>query len=218
MHRRITQNLGWVLGTALISYLLIISALGALTGQWLSRCVANPPPDGTEIRCACARSKTCGWRRQTSGRTISGCAPRRRHGLGGRAARDAEDIAGRPFAGPAGELLDKALSRAGIDRRQTYVTNAVKHFNWSETRGKKRIHKKPNAPQPPVVEFRPPCVPVDPLVCTGPQRTPDCASAGVGAAFAASASRTAEARAAAATAIRLRAVGLIGLGCCVRVY
>lgn len=60
---------------------------------------------------------------------------------------DAEDIAGKPFVGPAGKLLDRALRDAGIDRRRAYVTNAVKHFNWSETRGKKRIHKKPNAGQ-----------------------------------------------------------------------
>jgi uracil-DNA glycosylase family protein len=60
---------------------------------------------------------------------------------------DAEDIAGKPFVGPAGKLLDRALTEAGIDLRQAYVTNAVKHFNWSETRGKRRIHKKPNARQ-----------------------------------------------------------------------
>ncbi|HEV8573743.1 MAG TPA: UdgX family uracil-DNA binding protein [Dehalococcoidia bacterium] len=60
---------------------------------------------------------------------------------------DAEDRAGKPFVGPAGKLLDRALAEAGIDRKQAYVTNAVKHFNWSETRGKKRIHKKPNARQ-----------------------------------------------------------------------
>jgi uracil-DNA glycosylase len=56
---------------------------------------------------------------------------------------DKEDLAGRPFVGPAGALLDKALSAAGIDRRQVYVTNAVKHFKW-EPRGKRRIHKKPS--------------------------------------------------------------------------
>src|SRR4029453_14072954 len=60
---------------------------------------------------------------------------------------DAEDVAGKPFVGPAGKLLDRALQEAGIDRRQAYVTNAVKHFSWSETRGKGRIHKKPNARQ-----------------------------------------------------------------------
>ena len=56
---------------------------------------------------------------------------------------DKEDIAGKPFVGPAGKLLDKALVEAGIDRAQVYITNAVKHFKW-EPRGKVRIHKKPN--------------------------------------------------------------------------
>jgi DNA polymerase len=57
---------------------------------------------------------------------------------------DAEDIAGHPFVGPAGRLLDKALAEAGIDRTLVYVTNVVKHFKW-EPRGKRRIHAKPNA-------------------------------------------------------------------------
>jgi uracil-DNA glycosylase len=56
---------------------------------------------------------------------------------------DQEDQAGRPFVGPAGKLLDKALAEAGIDRSTTYVTNAVKHFKW-QARGKRRIHQKPN--------------------------------------------------------------------------
>ncbi len=55
-----------------------------------------------------------------------------------------EDLKGRPFVGPAGGLLDKALAEAGIDRSTVYVTNVVKHFKW-EPRGKRRIHKKPNA-------------------------------------------------------------------------
>src|SRR5439155_8959104 len=57
---------------------------------------------------------------------------------------DQEDQAGRPFVGPAGKLLDRALEAAGIERRRVYVTNVVKHFKW-EPRGKRRIHKKPNA-------------------------------------------------------------------------
>ena len=57
---------------------------------------------------------------------------------------DREDLQGRPFVGPAGALLDKALEEAGIDRAKVYVTNVVKHFKW-EPRGKRRIHKKPNA-------------------------------------------------------------------------
>jgi DNA polymerase len=56
---------------------------------------------------------------------------------------DREDREGAPFVGPAGKLLDTALERAGIDRDEVYVTNAVKHFKW-EPRGKRRIHKKPN--------------------------------------------------------------------------
>ena len=55
-----------------------------------------------------------------------------------------EDLEGKPFVGPAGKLLDAALVEAGIDRAKVYVTNAVKHFKW-EPRGKRRIHKKPNA-------------------------------------------------------------------------
>jgi len=57
---------------------------------------------------------------------------------------DKEDLSGRPFVGPAGGLLDKALEEAGIDRSKVYVTNVVKHFKW-EPRGKRRIHKKPNS-------------------------------------------------------------------------
>jgi DNA polymerase len=57
---------------------------------------------------------------------------------------DREDIEGRPFVGPAGKLLDEALSRAGIDRDIVYITNVVKHFKW-RPRGKRRIHQKPNA-------------------------------------------------------------------------
>jgi DNA polymerase len=54
-----------------------------------------------------------------------------------------EDLAGHPFVGPAGKLLDRALEEAGIDRARAYVTNVVKHFKW-ESRGKGRIHAKPN--------------------------------------------------------------------------
>ena len=57
---------------------------------------------------------------------------------------DREDLAGRPFVGPAGKLLDEALVAAGVVRSQVYVTNAVKHFKW-EPIGKRRLHKKPNA-------------------------------------------------------------------------
>ncbi|MDQ6655782.1 MAG: UdgX family uracil-DNA binding protein, partial [Verrucomicrobiota bacterium] len=57
---------------------------------------------------------------------------------------DQEDVAGEPFVGPAGKLLDRALEEAGIERGDVYVTNTVKHFKW-EPRGKRRIHQKPNS-------------------------------------------------------------------------
>jgi uracil-DNA glycosylase len=74
-------------------------------------------------------------------------------GLGPRSARlvllgeqpgDREDVEGKPFVGPAGNLLVKALGEAGIDAAGVYRTNAVKHFRWSGTRGKQRIHKNPS--------------------------------------------------------------------------
>jgi uracil-DNA glycosylase len=57
---------------------------------------------------------------------------------------DKEDVAGKPFVGPAGRILDQALADAGIPRKETFVTNAVKHFKY-EMRGKRRLHKRPNA-------------------------------------------------------------------------
>jgi uracil-DNA glycosylase family protein len=57
---------------------------------------------------------------------------------------DAEDLSGKPFVGPSGKLLDRALAEAGVNRQKVYVTNAVKHFKW-EPRGKRRIHKTPNS-------------------------------------------------------------------------
>jgi DNA polymerase len=59
---------------------------------------------------------------------------------------DQEDLAGEPFVGPAGKLLDRALEDAGIDPRSVFRTNAVKHFRFSGTRGKQRIHKSPGRP------------------------------------------------------------------------
>src|SRR5215213_4381931 len=59
---------------------------------------------------------------------------------------DKEDLAGKPFVGPAGQMLDKALQEAGVDRKKVYVTNAVKHFKFVP-RGKIRLHQKPNTPE-----------------------------------------------------------------------
>ena len=85
------------------------------------------------------------WRRATQ--TVFGAGPRgARFMLVGEQPGDQEDRAGLPFVGPAGKLLATALEAAGIDRRATYVTNAVKHFKWKPggDRGKRRIHEKPN--------------------------------------------------------------------------
>lgn len=84
------------------------------------------------------------WERGTQ--TVFGEGPRTdvRLFMIGEQPGDQEDIAGRPFVGPAGRLLDAALDAAEIDRRTVWLTNAVKHFSW-EQRGKRRIHKKPKA-------------------------------------------------------------------------
>jgi DNA polymerase len=96
------------------------------------------------LRAAAADCKACPlWR--TGTQTVFGQGLRRADVmLVGEQPGDREDRAGRPFVGPAGGLLDRALADAGIDRREVYVTNVVKHFKW-EPRGKRRIHKKPNA-------------------------------------------------------------------------
>jgi uracil-DNA glycosylase len=98
----------------------------------------------SSLKKAAANCKACDlWERGTQ--TVFGEG--RRHArvmLVGEQPGNEEDLMGKPFVGPAGRLLDDALEEAGIDRSQTYVTNVVKHFKW-EPRGKRRIHKKPNA-------------------------------------------------------------------------
>ena len=104
------------------------------------------PDDPTlaKVREAAAKCKACDlYKRGTQ--TVFGEGPRRAEiMLVGEQPGDAEDLAGHPFVGPAGKLLDRALEEAGIDRGLVYVTNVVKHFKW-EPRGKRRIHAKPNA-------------------------------------------------------------------------
>jgi DNA polymerase len=99
------------------------------------------------LREAARDCKACPlWKRATQ--TVFGAgAAQARLFLIGEQPGDEEDRQGEPFVGPAGRLLDEALEAAGIDRRETYVTNAVKHFKWLpvEGRGKRRIHQKPNA-------------------------------------------------------------------------
>jgi DNA polymerase len=101
-------------------------------------------PTISSVRDAAKACQACDlWKRGTQ--TVFGEGARKAElMLVGEQPGDAEDVAGRPFVGPAGKLLDRALEAAGIDRATVYVTNVVKHFKW-EPRGKRRIHKKPNA-------------------------------------------------------------------------
>lgn len=98
----------------------------------------------TAARRAAADCRGCPlWQRATQ--TVFGEGLRRaRLMLVGEMPGDREDLAGKPFVGPAGQLLDRALADATIARDQAYVTNAVKHFKW-EPRGKRRLHAKPSA-------------------------------------------------------------------------
>jgi uracil-DNA glycosylase family protein len=97
-----------------------------------------------QVRLAAAECKACDlWK--TGTQTVFGEGTERAEiMLVGEQPGDKEDLAGRPFVGPAGRLLDQALGEAGIDRSKVYVTNAVKHFKW-EARGKRRLHKRPDA-------------------------------------------------------------------------
>jgi len=105
------------------------------------------PPDTLSLatmREAAARCTACYlYKRATQ--TVFGEGPKRAAMmLVGEQPGDYEDVAGKPFVGPAGKIMDRALEDAGIDRSQIYVTNAVKHFKW-EPRGKRRLHQKPNS-------------------------------------------------------------------------
>src|SRR3989449_2219286 len=101
-------------------------------------------PTLPRLREAAAGCKGCDlWKRGTQTVFGEGSMKAQVMFVGEQPGND-EDLAGKPFVGQAGKLLDRALEEAGIDRRQAYVTNAVKHFKW-EPRGKRRIHAKPNA-------------------------------------------------------------------------
>jgi DNA polymerase len=105
------------------------------------------PPDTTSWPAVREAAKDCEachlYKRATQ--TVFGEGPKDAvMMLVGEQPGDYEDVAGKPFVGPAGKIMDQALEEAGIDRQQVYVTNAVKHFKW-EPRGKRRIHQKPNS-------------------------------------------------------------------------
>jgi DNA polymerase len=101
-------------------------------------------PSLPKVREAARGCRACDLYR-TGTQTVFGEGPSKADVLlVGEQPGDAEDLAGHPFVGPAGKLLDRALDEAGLDRRRLYVTNVVKHFKW-EPRGKRRIHAKPNS-------------------------------------------------------------------------
>lgn len=132
-----------------------------------------PAPGTSSLRELAGAAKNCTacplYKNATQ--TVFGDGPKSaRIMLVGEQPGDYEDVKGKPFVGPAGKLLDRALEEAGIDRTQVYVTNTVKHFKW-EPRGKRRIHKKPSARDiaacRPWLEAELRAVQPDVLVCLG---------------------------------------------------
>lgn len=102
-----------------------------------------PTDDLDQLAAAAASCKGCHLFENAT-QTVFGEGPKSaRLVLVGEQPGDKEDLAGEPFVGPAGQLLDRALGDAGIDRSQAYVTNMVKHFKWRPA-GRRRLHQKPN--------------------------------------------------------------------------
>ena len=107
------------------------------------------------LRSVAAAAKDCRgcglWSRATG--TVFGEGPRTARVIFvGEQPGDKEDLTGHPFVGPAGRVLDEALTQAGIDRGRVYVTNAVKHFKWRAS-GKRRLHEKPNTAEIAACQF-----------------------------------------------------------------
>jgi uracil-DNA glycosylase family protein len=123
--------------------------LGETAAEWVPGTA-----DLERLREAARSCRGCGLYADAT-QTVFGDGPSRAKVLMiGEQPGDREDLAGEPFVGPAGRLLDRALADAGIDRDEVYVTNAVKHFKFARAaRGKQRIHKKPSRTE--VVACRP---------------------------------------------------------------
>jgi uracil-DNA glycosylase family protein len=118
--------------------------IGPTSGVSLAWDLIPDRPTLKGVREAAVGCQACElWERATQ--TVFGeGSPRSEVMLVGEQPGDHEDLEGHPFVGPAGRVLNSGLEEAGIDRKKVYVTNVVKHFNW-EPRGKRRIHRKPNA-------------------------------------------------------------------------
>src|SRR5229473_1439431 len=111
----------------------------------------EPPPEGApvppgatlpDLKRAAASCTACDLYERATQTVFGEGPPRAAVMFVGEQPGDSEDIAGRPFVGPAGKLLDQVLEEVGIDRSQVYVTNVVKHFKWIPA-GKRRLHAKP---------------------------------------------------------------------------
>ncbi len=98
----------------------------------------------TQARAAVQECQRCPLYQYATHAVFGEGPPRAPIMFGGEQPGDQEDLQGKPFVGPAGRIFDRALDRVGIDRRRTYVTNAVKHFKFTQ-RGKRRLHQRPNA-------------------------------------------------------------------------
>jgi uracil-DNA glycosylase family protein len=112
----------------------------------------DPARSLEEARAAACACTACDLYRHATQTVFGEGRVGARLALVGEQPGDREDVVGRPFVGPAGALLDRALEEAGIDRSDVYLTNAVKHFRFERV-GKRRIHQKPNTTQ--VVACRP---------------------------------------------------------------
>src|SRR6184192_4377575 len=120
-----------------------------LTGDWKTSMTTASRMSGLSLKTLREEARHCRachlWKNATQ--TVFGEGPQNAQMmLVGEQPGDKEDLAGKPFVGPAGLMLDRALDEAGIDRRKVYVTNAVKHFKFLP-RGKIRLHQKPNTPE-----------------------------------------------------------------------
>jgi uracil-DNA glycosylase len=121
----------------------VVKTVDTEEGEWRPA----PVPETNDLAKVAVAARGCTachlYKRGTQ--TVFGEGPKRaKLLLLGEQPGDQEDLAGKPFVGPAGKLLDRALEEAGIARDEVYVTNTVKHFKW-EPRGKRRIHQKPNS-------------------------------------------------------------------------
>ena len=115
-------------------------------GSSLTIGIARPPATTKikELRVAAKTCQACPLYKTGTQTVFGEGANRARIMFVGEQPGDKEDRLGKPFVGPAGQLLDRALEDAGVNRADCYVTNAVKHFKW-EPSGKRRLHKKPNS-------------------------------------------------------------------------